>query len=151
MKVGAPRTTSFSPDEMVELGQEMVEWVKSNKPLHLKQWYSIEKEFLYEEWKCFIQLPEFLPYYEKALSLVSLQYLDKTSNIRDGIAHRFIRNYFKEVKELEDQDLAEEAARKKDIISSTPQMVNVHVNKDLGCGIDVSATSISNPINQSFK
>lgn len=106
MPVGAPRTNSPSPEEMVELGKEMLAWVYENNPLHIKQWYSIKKGILYKDWKAMIQLSEFLPYYEQAVSYVSLQYLDKTSNIRDSVSHRFLRVYFKDVKDEEDETAA---------------------------------------------
>lgn len=121
MAGGRPRTTAFPPEEMIALGQEMVEWIKVNNPLHLSEWYTIEKGFLYEEWKCFIQIKEFLPYYEISLKLVGKQYLDKQSNIRDGISQRWQRVYFKDLKDQEDQDykdkLDAELAHKKEVIA----------------------------------
>ncbi len=121
-KGGTPRKTSFPPDEMIELGKEMVEWVKINNPLHLSEWYTIHKMFLYEEWKCFIRMPEFRPYYEQALKLVGLQYLDRDSRIRDGISQRWQRVYFKDLKEEEDDEKDADAERKKGIA------VNDHAN-----------------------
>lgn len=99
-KGGCPRTVSPSPEEMIELGKEMVAWVKENKPIHIKQWYCIEKMILYNTWKTYIQRPEFIPYYEIAMGLVSLNYINGTINA--SIAQRFIRVYFKDVKNEED-------------------------------------------------
>lgn len=138
MVAGRPRTTSFSPEEMIELGKEMVAWVEENEPLHLKQWYSIEKMFLYEEWKAFIRKPEFVPYYEQALSLVSLQYLDKNSTIRDSIANRFLRVYFKDAKESEDEEAQfnSDLRKKENDASRIPddyvKEFNKHMNAILG-------------------
>lgn len=114
MPAGAPRTVSFSKDEMIALGKEMVKYVQKNKRtiLHLCEWYTIEKGFTYKEWKTFIQKEEFLPYYEQALKTVGLKYLDKNSNIRDGISQRWQRAYFGDLKEIEDSDAEAEAARK---------------------------------------
>ena len=98
-----PRTVSLTPEEMIALGKEMVSWVEVNKPLHLSQWYTIHKGFIYNEWKSFLQVNEFLPYYEQALKLVGMQYLDKNSNIREGVSQRWQRVYFKDIKEEEDQ------------------------------------------------
>ena len=80
MPAGRPRTTSFSEDEMIELGIEMVDFVRKNKKtiLHLSEWYTIEKGFTYNEWKTFIQKPEFLPYYEQALKIVGLKYVSQS-------------------------------------------------------------------------
>jgi len=99
-----PRATSFPPEEMEKLGQEMVDWVKEHKPIHIKQWYCVERGFIYNEWKAMIQLREFLPYYEEAMHLVGLNYINGTIN--PSIAHRFIRVYFKDVKEEEDETAA---------------------------------------------
>lgn len=109
-----PRSMSFSQEEMIELGKEMVEYVTENKKtiLHLSQWYTIEKGFTYNEWKTFIQKEEFLPYYEQALKIVGMKYIDKNSNVRDGISNRWQRIYFGDLREGEDIDADAEAARK---------------------------------------
>lgn len=116
MITGSPRTVSFPPDQMIKLGEEMLSWLESHpETLHLSQWYTIEKRFIYNEWKTFIQRPEFIPYYEIALKMVGMKYLDKTSNVREGVSQRWQRAYFKDLKELEDQDMDDEAKRKKEI------------------------------------
>lgn len=114
MPAGRPRTISFSPDQMVELGKEMIEHVKKHKKtiLHLCEWYTIEKGFTYKEWKTFIQREEFIPYYEAALKIVGLKYVDKTSNIRDKISDRWQRVYFPDLKEQEDRDADDHELRK---------------------------------------
>lgn len=104
MVAGAPRTTSLPPEEMIALGKEMVHWVELNNPLHLSEWYTIHKGFVYNQWKKFIEKEEFRPYYEKSLRLVGKQYLDKNSNVRDNSAPRWQRVYFPDIKEVEDQD-----------------------------------------------
>lgn len=101
-----PRSFSFSEEEMVALGIEMVEYVKKNAKtiLHLSQWYTIEKGFTYKEWKTFIVKDEFLTYYEQAIKLIGLKYVDKTSNVRDSISQRWQRIYFGDLREGEDAD-----------------------------------------------
>lgn len=103
MVAGCPRTVSLPKEEMVALGKEMVAWVKQNKPIHLKQWYSFEKSYTYNEWKAMIQCPEFLPYYDKALGLVGMHYIDGT--VDKSISQRFLRHYFKELKEEENEEI----------------------------------------------
>ncbi len=99
-----PRTTSFTPEEMIELGEEMIKWVKEHDPIHLSQWYTIEKGYTYNEWKQFITKPEFHPYYEKALKMVGMKYLDgESKKIKQGIAERWQRVYFKDLREEEDE------------------------------------------------
>jgi len=96
---GRPRTVSRTPEEMIALGEEMVKWVEANKPLHLNEWYAIEKMILYNEWKAFQTNAEFAPYYKKCLAMVSKNYINGTIN--SSIAHRFMNVYFKDVREEE--------------------------------------------------
>lgn len=128
-----PRVFSFSEKEMIELGKEMVEYVKKNKKtiLHLCEWYTIEKGFTYNEWKNFIQKPEFLPYYEQALKIVGLKYVDKNTNVRDGISQRWQRVYFKDLKEQEDIDADADAARKASALKSEAKAIEEEKQKVL--------------------
>lgn len=116
---GAPRTTSFSEEEMIKLGQEMLLWVTENDPLHLSQWYTIHKGFIYKEWKTFIQRPEFIPYYERALKIVGMKYLDgESKKIKEGISQRWQRVYFGDLRDQEDSDADAEADRKAKALKS---------------------------------
>lgn len=125
MAGGRPRTVSFTEEEMIELGEEMVTFVKKNKKtiLHLSEWYTIEKGFTYNEWKTFIQKEEFLPYYEQALKIVGLKYMDKNSNVRDGISNRWQRVYFGDLKENEDETADADAARKASALKSEAKAI----------------------------
>ena len=109
-----PRVFSFSVEEMIELGKEMVDYVKANKStiLHLSEWYTIEKGYTYNEWKNFIAKEEFFPYYEQALKIIGLKYVDKNSNVRDKISDRWQRVYFGDLREQEDQDAQDNDLRK---------------------------------------
>ena len=111
---GRPRTVSFPPEKMIALGKEMVSWVHERQQtiLHLSEWYTVEKGFTFTQWKTFIERPEFIPFYEKALKIVGLKYLDKTSNVRDGISHRWQRIYFGDLREGEDKDADDNELRK---------------------------------------
>lgn len=137
MPAGRPRTTSFTENEMIQLGEEMLAWVKKHKKtiLHLSEWYTIEKGFIYNEWKQFITKPEFHPYYEQALKIVGSRYLDKTSNVRENIAPRWQRVYFKDIRESEDEDLDADAARKASI-SKAEDTANAEKLKAVLEGID---------------
>lgn len=130
-----PRTICFPPDEMIKLGEEMISWIENNPDiLHLSEWYTIHKMFTYNEWKTFIVKEEFFPYYEKALKMVGKKYLDKTSNIRDSIANRFLRVYFKDAKESEDEQaqmLSDLRKKENDHSNYNPQVV---VPNDLAAG-----------------
>lgn len=120
MAAGRPRTISFDEKHMIALGKEMVDYVKKNKKtiLHLCEWYTIEKGFTYNEWKTFIQKEEFIPYYEQALKTIGLKYVDKNSNVRDGISQRWQRVYFCDLKEQEDRDAGDNELRKASALKS---------------------------------
>ena len=109
-----PRIVSLDEPQMIALGESMVEYVKKNKKtiLHLCEWYTIEKGFTYNEWKNFIAKAEFFPYYEQALKIVGLKYVDKSSNVRDSISQRWQRIYFGDLREGEDKDENDKELRK---------------------------------------
>lgn len=131
MPAGRPRTVTPPPEEMIQLGEEMIAWVKKNKPLHLSQWYSIEKFITDKVWECMQVAPEFFPYYELALKLVGQQYLDKRSNVRDGISHRWQRVYFKDLKKIEDADAEAEALRRASSLKNEAKAVEEEKQKVL--------------------
>ena len=71
-----------------------------------------KKGFTYKQWQTFIDREDFIPYYETALKIVGLKYVDKTSNVRDSIANRWQRIYFKDLRKREDEDADAEQLRK---------------------------------------
>ncbi len=103
MAAGRPRTSTPPPEEMIKLGEEMLEWVEKNNPLHLSEWWSIEKFITSKVWENMQVAPEFSPYYERALRIIGKQYLDKTSNVREGVSQRWQRVYFKDLRKEEDE------------------------------------------------
>ena len=133
MPPGAPRTVSPSTKDMIALGKEMVAWVKTNKKtiLHLSEWYTIEKGYTYNQWKAFIQIQEFLPYYEQALKIVGLKYVDKNSNVRDKISDRWQRVYFADLKEQEDRDADDTELRKASALKSEARAIEQERQKVL--------------------
>ncbi len=149
MSGGRPRDVSFPPEQMIELGKEMVQWVKDNKPLHIKQWYSIQKMFTYNQWKTMQVCKEFFPYYEQALNIISIQYIDKTSNIRDSVSHRFLRAYFKDVREQEDEDADRETERKRSIENTKQTNFTIVVPHGLASGANIPTSTIPDPITNS--
>ncbi len=98
-----PRTTTPPDEDLEKLGEEMIQWVTLNQPMHLSQWYTIHKRFTYNQWKAMIQIPLFLPYYEQALKMVGIKYIN--GDVNPSIAQRFLRVYFKDLKEEEDETL----------------------------------------------
>jgi len=126
MSGGRPRTTSFSEEQMIELGKEMLDWIKK-KPdvLHLSEWYTIEKGFIYREWKTFIQKQEFLPYYEQSLKIIAKKYLNKESNVREGVSQRWQRIYFTDLKDQEDRDMQDKIDREAKARSDIPPLTDL--------------------------
>jgi hypothetical protein len=123
MPAGAPRKVSFTPQEMIALGEEMIAWVQENKPIHLSMWYTQHKDFTDEQWDTFRKKPEFIHYYTKALKLVGYAYLDKDSQVDVRLKDRWQRVYFKDLKEQENIDADQEAARKANALKSEAQAI----------------------------
>ncbi len=147
MAGGAPRTVSFPPDQMIQLGEEMLEWVEKNKPIHIKQWYSIVKMFTYNQWKTFISCEEFFPYYEKAISIISIRYIN--GDINPSISQRFLKLYFKDVRDQEDHDLDAAMERSKKVEGVKNDKYIVIANAALTAGSNVSTEAISGEISSS--
>src|ERR1700728_2337578 len=119
MPMGRPRTSTPPPDEMIKLGEEMLEYINDNPDiLHLSEWWSIEKFIVQKVWDNMICAPEFSPYYEIALKMIGKKYIDKTSNVRDSISQRWQRVYFKDLRQSEDADKDADVARMKDIAAT---------------------------------
>lgn len=120
MAGGRPRTVSPQPEDLVKLGEEMVDWVKSHPDIvHICEWWCIEKEFLESQWETMIKRPEFVSYYEIVMRLVGLKYISKDSKVRDNISARWQRVYFKDLRKSEDADLDAEAERSKKVAEVT--------------------------------
>lgn len=130
MPAGRPRKVSLPPKEMIALGKEMIEWVKKNKPLHLSQWYCIEKGYTDSEWDTMHVCPEFFPYYEQALKMVGIQYLAKDSNVSDSIKQRWQRVYFKDLRREEDEKTAFEAKTRADATMKEAEAMSLTQIKD---------------------
>ena len=152
MPAGAPRTVSLSPDEMIELGKEMVKWVSLNNPLHLSQWYSFQKKFTKKQWRAMILCDEFLTYYEEALQLVGLNYIKKNSDVEPSIKQRWQRVYFDDLRMSEDEDLDAVAERSKKIAAIQHQStIEIHASQALTDGSNVRAAIISTADNKGLK
>ena len=118
---GRPRTVSLPPEQMIELGEQMIAWVTENNPLHLSQFYSNQMKFTDEAWRVMIECKEFSPYYQQALKLVRQNYIDGTVN--PSIAQRFLRLYFKDLKEEENDTMRFKAQLDKETANAIPESV----------------------------
>lgn len=115
MPVGRPRTSSPSKEELIELGEDLVQWaskqVKKGDPLRVRycDWYT-DRGFIRKQWEDFRDKPEFSWYYEKARTIMASRYIDGTVN--QSIAHRYLRIYDPELKDAEDKDADTNELRK---------------------------------------
>lgn len=125
---GRPRTVSPPPEDMIKLGEEMIEWVIVNDPIHLSKWYCIEKGFTDRQWDAMVQMPEFLPYYEAAMKMVGYKYIERDNELEPSLKHRWLRVYFKDLKRQEDADKDADAARSKDNTSTVDPNTEILVN-----------------------
>ena len=129
MAGGRPRTTTPSPEEVVKLGEDLIKWIKEPCPGELRyrwcEWYAIKHHMIREEWKLLLQKPEFRPYYEEAQSYLGNRWIN--GEINHSIAHRFIRIYYPEVKEEEDEKTANDIKLKIEAETSAARNVTQDV------------------------
>lgn len=104
-KTGRPRALTLPPDDMVTLGKELVNWVKTNDALHISAWYAIEKGYTDNEFDAFVSKPEFKRYYEIAQKVIGMKYLDKRSNVRESLSG-WATIYFKDYKKHKEEALS---------------------------------------------
>jgi hypothetical protein len=118
-----PRTVSLPPEDMVTLGEEMLEWVETNDPIHLSQWYSLKKGFTDAQWRVMKDAPEFSTYYEQALKMVGYKYLIKDSPIEPSLKQRWQRVYFKDLRD-EENETAKYNATLNTVKEENPEFAN---------------------------
>lgn len=101
---GRPRITVPTDKELIRLGKEMVEWATEPTDefrAHITQWYSIKKEIPKNSFDLYITKPAFQDYYRRTIQALAVKYLDGTVN--QSIAQRFLRLYFPELREEENE------------------------------------------------
>lgn len=111
--MGRDRTTTPEDDELVKLGEELVEWAtEPAKELrfHINQWYCLKKGITKKEYDLMLQKPIFREYHAKARIAISARYVD--GSINPTIASRFLRHYFEEVKQEENEKTKYDAETK---------------------------------------
>jgi hypothetical protein len=102
------RKVTPSPEEVIEIGKELVEWAKvedkDNPRLMFAEFYSGVKHILRREWKALLKLDEFAPYYEQAQQILAKRCIDGT--MEKSFGHRFLRLYNREVVDAENEEKA---------------------------------------------
>lgn len=112
---GRFRTVCPSDEELVVLGEELVEWVRQNNPVHICEWYQFEKDITDNCWEVMIQKEVFLAYYKKALKMIGLNYLKEDTGIEPNVKNRWLRLYWKDLRKQEDQDKDDDIARQRQL------------------------------------
>lgn len=118
MVSGRLRTVSPPDDELIKLGEELVAWasVETKPPrIRMAQFYSEEKQILRKDWKSMVQAPVFLPYYEKAQSLLAARVVN-TDVLDKSYGNRYIRLYDRELVEEENDTMRFKAQCQKEVL-----------------------------------
>jgi hypothetical protein len=125
MPAGRPRTSVPEKNELIELGKDLLQWASEKKKGELRcrwcEWYSRKHFFIRAQWKHMIEKPEFRPYYESAQGYLADRWIDGTIN--QSIAHRYLRLYDPDLRENEDIDSDNEAARKANALKSETKAI----------------------------
>lgn len=145
---GRPRTTSPTPEECIELGEDLVKWAteptqKNDWRCLFQQWYSIKMGILRKDWKSLIQKPEFVPYYEMAQAALSVKCVNGT--MKDGFGQRYIRLYDRDLVEAENEQAKIDAELRKQSDADQHQKVIFEVNykNDANDTVSISPSPLS--------
>ena len=107
MVAGRPRTCIPEKDELIKLGQDLLDWASEKVEGELRcrwcEWYAKKHFFIRKHWKRMLDTEEFRPYYETAQAYLSEKWINGTIN--QSIAHRYLRIYDPELRENEDFDV----------------------------------------------
>lgn len=100
---GRPRTITPPKDYIIQLGEEYLEWLEEHpEAVHHTEFYSIEKRILRDQWDDICETQEFKGYYEQARNILAKRHM--TGAVKEGIAHRFLRLYLKDLRDEENAD-----------------------------------------------
>ena len=138
---GRPRTLLPTDEEMIKLGEDLVQWASEpTKELRCRycDWYS-PKGILRAQWKEMAEHKVFAPYYEKARALLSKRYID--GSVNPGIAHRYLRLYDPDIRDVEDDVIKIKAAANKQIPTEPFENVIRSIAKALKDPGAISGTS----------
>lgn len=114
MPAGRPRTCVPEREELIKLGEDLLEWASEKKKGELRcrwcEWYAKKHFFIRKQWKRMLDTEEFRPYYESAQVFLGEKWIDGT--IHQSIAQRYLRLYDPELREQEDLDENDKELRK---------------------------------------
>jgi len=99
---GRPRRIPETDDELIMLGQELLEWCEEDPENNLTfPLFHTSYGILRNEWKCIIQKPVFIPFYEQAQALLGVSFMN--GRINPTISQRFVRKYHPDIAEEENE------------------------------------------------
>lgn len=118
-----------SNEELIELGKELVAWVKErigkSDLVHLSQFYVNYKNMCRTEWRIIRKRNSFVPYYEQALELMSQQTIIN-KDINTSYGSRYLGIYCADIRDHERENIvfkaeAENAAKAKEVSNITEE------------------------------
>lgn len=124
---GRPPNKGFSDIEVISLGKELVQWVKTNlynpKIVHINQFYIVEKDITPSQWKSLCNDRDcFLPYYEQARVLMATKIMTNKS-LSESYGNRYLDMYDHNLRAHEREKAFEkidhEYKRKEDLAKQT--------------------------------
>lgn len=132
----------FSKEDLVVLGEELLEWMKqnddNNKIVHMSQWYSEIKEINYSVWKSMVQCrDEFLPYYERFRLWMARKTM-QNKDLRESYGNRFLAVYAADLRETEREISREKISDEIELKSKVSEMASpeqIALNKAIVEGI----------------
>lgn len=110
-KRGRPLHPNWPPEKVVELGEELITWLRSDegkKAFHLSEFFADKKELSKTEWDLLRHRSEFFHYYERAMLMMG-NIVVKNGHVPTAYGSRFLSMYFKDLKEHEKEIKDEEA------------------------------------------
>lgn len=151
---GAPRITTPSKEECIELGKDLVQWATEETNeirTSFSFWYALKHSIILKEWKLLKQKDEFRPYYEKARAALASK-LHK-QQLEKGLAHRYIRMYDQEMAEAENEDKIFESNLKKEEArqTSTEDVTRLNALMDQLASLRSSSAQAINNNNNDIK
>lgn len=150
---GRPRKLAPQPEECVELGEDLLEWLTEETDelrFLFQKWYSLRHGIMRKDWKNLIQMPEFLPYYEAAKAILAEKCIDGT--VKEGFGNRYLRLHDRDLVDEENEHARFEAELKKAANESQQQqkvVFEVNYKNDSNNSVQILPETVSNSASSS--
>jgi hypothetical protein len=115
---GRPPNPGFADKDLIDLGEELLRWMKKvddeDLPIwHLSEWWSQIKNIPSTQWDSITRRDCFIGYYNKAKYWMGVKMISN-KDFPQSYGNRFLRIYFADVRELERQDVDYEIQKKRE-------------------------------------